>query len=65
MQDPTPVSVTVALLTEKPLAVVLLTVQALRAAGCAHVIVIDPVESRLQGALDSGATEVRTSRALL
>lgn len=38
-----------------------LTVQALRAAGCAHVIVVDPVESRLQGAVDSGATEVRTS----
>lgn len=40
-----------------------LTVQALRAAGCAHVIVIDPVESRLQMAVDSGATEVRTSAA--
>jgi L-iditol 2-dehydrogenase len=40
-----------------------LTVQALRAAGCANVIVIDPVESRLQMAVDSGATEVRTSAA--
>ena len=38
-----------------------LTVQALRAAGCANVIVIDPVESRLQMAMDSGATDVRTS----
>jgi L-iditol 2-dehydrogenase len=40
-----------------------LTVQALRAAGCANVIVVDPVESRLQMAVDSGATEVRTSAA--
>jgi L-iditol 2-dehydrogenase len=40
-----------------------LTVQALRAAGCANVIVIDPVESRLQMAVDSGATDVRTSAA--
>src|SRR3954464_4845748 len=38
-----------------------LTVQALRAAGCANVIVVDPMESRLQMAIDSGATEVRTS----
>jgi L-iditol 2-dehydrogenase len=38
-----------------------LTVQALRAAGAANVIVVDPVESRLQMAVDSGATEVRTS----
>ena len=40
-----------------------LTVQALRAAGCANVIVIDPVESRLKMATDSGATDVRTSAA--
>ncbi len=40
-----------------------LTVQALRAAGCANVTVIDPVESRLQMALDCGATDVRTSAA--
>jgi L-iditol 2-dehydrogenase len=40
-----------------------LTVQALRAAGCAHVIVVDPVESRLKMAVDSGATETRTSAA--
>jgi L-iditol 2-dehydrogenase len=38
-----------------------LTVQALRAAGCANVNVVDPMESRLQMAIDSGATEVRTS----
>jgi L-iditol 2-dehydrogenase len=40
-----------------------LTVQALRAAGCANVVVVDPVESRLKMAIDSGATEVRTSAA--
>jgi L-iditol 2-dehydrogenase len=40
-----------------------LTVQALRAAGCAHVIVVDPVESRLKMAVDSGATETRTLAA--
>ena len=40
-----------------------LTVQALRAAGCANVIVIDPMESRLQMAVESGATDVRTSAA--
>jgi L-iditol 2-dehydrogenase len=40
-----------------------LTVQALRAAGAANVIVVDPVQSRLQMAIDSGATEVRTSAA--
>jgi L-iditol 2-dehydrogenase len=38
-----------------------LTVQALRAAGCANVIAIDPVESRLKMAAELGATEVRTS----
>jgi len=40
-----------------------LTVQALRAAGAANVIVVDPMESRLKMAVDSGATEVRTSAA--
>jgi L-iditol 2-dehydrogenase len=40
-----------------------LVVQSLRAAGCANVIVIDPMESRLQMALASGATDVRTSAA--
>ncbi len=38
-----------------------LTVQALRAAGCANVICIDPVASRLDMAKESGATDVRTS----
>jgi L-iditol 2-dehydrogenase len=38
-----------------------LVVQALRAAGCAHVVAIDPVESRLKMASELGATEVRTS----
>jgi len=40
-----------------------LALQALRAAGCAQVIVVDPVESRLKMARDLGATEVRTSAA--
>jgi L-iditol 2-dehydrogenase len=38
-----------------------LALQALRAAGCANVTVIDPVESRLKMATDLGATAVRTS----
>jgi L-iditol 2-dehydrogenase len=38
-----------------------LVVQALRAAGCAHVVAIDPVESRLKMAAELGATEVCTS----
>jgi len=40
-----------------------LALQALRAAGCANVTVVDPVESRLKMATDLGATEVRTSAA--
>jgi L-iditol 2-dehydrogenase len=40
-----------------------LAVQALRAAGCAQVIAVDPVESRLKMAADLGATETRTSAA--
>lgn len=40
-----------------------LAVQALRAAGCANVTAVDPVESRLRMATESGATEVRTSAA--
>jgi L-iditol 2-dehydrogenase len=40
-----------------------LALQALRAAGCANVTVVDPVESRLKMASDLGATEVRTSAA--
>jgi L-iditol 2-dehydrogenase len=40
-----------------------LALQALRAAGCARVIVVDPVESRLKMASDLGATEVSTSVA--
>jgi L-iditol 2-dehydrogenase len=35
----------------------LLTVQALRAAGCARIYAVDPVESRLQLAVKLGATE--------
>jgi L-iditol 2-dehydrogenase len=38
-----------------------LTVQALRASGCANVIAIDPVASRLKMAEEFGATETRTS----
>jgi L-iditol 2-dehydrogenase len=38
-----------------------LAVQALRAAGCANVIAIDPVESRRKMATEMGATEVRAS----
>ncbi len=38
-----------------------LALQALRAAGCAHITVIDPVESRLRMAAALGADEVRTS----
>lgn len=40
-----------------------LAVQALRAAGCASVTAVDPVESRLKMAADLGATDVRTSAA--
>jgi len=40
-----------------------LVLQALRAAGCAGVTVIDPVESRLKMATDLGATAVRTFAA--
>ena len=40
-----------------------LAVQALRTAGCANVIAIDPVESRLKMASEVGATDVRTSGA--
>lgn len=42
-----------------------LVVQALRAAGCASVTAIDPIESRLEMAAELGATEVRTSGAEL
>ena len=38
-----------------------LAVQALRASGCANVVAIDPVESRLKMAAEFGATETRTS----
>ena len=38
-----------------------LALQALRAAGCARVTVIDPLEARLKMATDLGATDVRTS----
>jgi L-iditol 2-dehydrogenase len=38
-----------------------LAVQALRASGCANVIAIDPVESRLKMAAEFGATETRAS----
>jgi L-iditol 2-dehydrogenase len=41
----------------------ILTIQALRASGCANVISIDPVESRLKMAAEFGATETRTSGA--
>jgi L-iditol 2-dehydrogenase len=40
-----------------------LAVQALRAAGCARVSAIDPVESRLKMALELGATDAATSGA--
>lgn len=40
-----------------------LTIQALRASGCANVIAVDPVESRLKMATEFGATETRTSGA--
>ena len=40
-----------------------LAVQALRAAGCARVIAVDPIESRLGMAAGLGATETRTSAA--
>ena len=41
-----------------------LAVQALRAAGCANVVAVDPVESRLKMASDMGATGVRTQTRL-
>jgi L-iditol 2-dehydrogenase len=40
-----------------------LTVQALRASGCANVIAVDPMETRLKMASDFGATETRATAA--